>query len=138
MVCFLQLQNGDHLNLNAQSGSLLLNVCNDNVNVLGGDPYSYERTKRAFDRQRQERERLEREKQNSERLAREKQLEIERIESKRLSDLSDQFLQAQLIKLLKENEAIKNAILLIEQRLRFMAMDEEDVMIILMSSWNPV
>jgi len=134
MACYLQLMQGGHLNLVSTSGSLLLNVCNDAISVpIPDNRYSWELTREVLKRRKDEYDALEQEKRDNELLAKQKEEEVERIEAKRLSDLSDEFLQAQLLRNLRQLEEIRLQQELINQRILMFMRDEEDIFIILSS-----
>lgn len=100
---------------------------------ISDNSYSFEYTKKVFEQRRKEIESLKQKSIIAEKQKAQKQLEIERIEAKRKSDLSDQFLQLQLIQALKEIEALKQEQYLINQRIMMLMNDDEEFFILLSS-----
>lgn len=95
--------------------------------------YSWERTKREYERQ--QRKYLEDQKRLKEtkELVSNKEAELAALEAKRLEDLADQKMQLELIALMKELQRLEQERLELEAAIRFFLLEEDAIIALLYS-----
>ena len=132
MACYFTLESGGHLTLENNTGGLLLEVCNDGVQVLGGgikDHY-YDRVRQAL-KERDEAERKLADNKKSQREAQKRLEEEERklLEERRLSAEET----AMMLKLEHELLTLEQERLFLISMVEFWAREEDDLLVILYS-----